>query len=1441
MTTYTTNTVLANTTKEEMTMTNTTIQAIEYLEANYTVGQDIELAAFFCDNGIMMAATMLEELTNLGILAVTHKGINVSQEVADYGYTYMGYEPAVAMTGALSDVVTKTVSEVKSMYYYLAVNAEVTTEGIYDVLNAYWSVWSTDFFPGWELSMQDRATFGTTFVAACLPAHKEIMWFASAEEVRKYASQLGMHWSTYVRVVMAHELGHAVDRDLEQAVMLGAVTEYVSEATIQWEINAYTNGRSFISKEEMAAYERMNNRNLRIYNAKKQAQTSMFGLAVDETSMAGNTTEEETTMTNTQDVSNVLATPAMGETPVADNNNKGDDNVTTLNITSIEEGTKEHGFVLSRFEEALNYVLAQAGFKGKSKLKEALLVATQEDPNNLIAFLRNPEDFGIAKTSITKYITPILDAVKLPKKKFSRAKFDQILVLEADFDNAVISEDAKTATVDAVYARRSESLLLETAAGMNQIKITRKTSAGHEQVQYMWDARSIVYLSASEESAPIYEAILKGQITLLVKEPLAEEAVAYEQSIRSASNRRLMQGTFVRAAANKFDARLALLTEVGGHPSTLGASVDASKDRSGLTASNSIGTGLFMGKEIVEAPEVHEGAYYVKGGDMTILVAKDVKSIVREGKYMAIDKESKKLVMRDAAIEGQEVIQEVTDGMAIGSERIKTFFDAFAGKLTAGGQFRLAPANKGFMVFIPFLERYFPGVDLILFESTVKVDIRAFIEACPDADAELRFMNFAASKSTKNIELSYQAVHTTSLSAKQAIDLGRATFDKYSEVAVNPSSLLSLLNKEGQKEQHTLLDKMLSESKLAGNDPYILKAAVSESKEALARLKQGKLPIEGEFKFMLSDVFAILDAMLDGSFVVKEGAGLKAGTAFTLKDGNIMIAGVKFATNRFPAVSLGEGAGVVSPEHEDIDARYLEAVALGKGYFANIVCYSAHDFMAQKQGGADHDGDKSVVIFVVAYVNAIFAIQAKFPPVLDFTILESGEMVAGCQWEDEIEIPNVMGTPGIVSQKGYKLVVSEWTREACEAFLSLQDFYDARTLQPNRIGEFTDYSTMLHDAFRVILSELAIALSTKDEDAIFKLEKEKSTILEWMGYLRLVQGYEIDRAKKGGAFEVALEKELAFIKDPGALAYRLGKWVESDNGEFFKWARPIWMKSGNKNHKKNSVMTGLYSHIEQRIAQLDDAAELRIIQLSKENTVLSAMHSKIIFREDIYSALKGFILKQDAAYAAEVKALVDRREALITKQDGVISKQQEKDFQAEFTQIFETFTANMDKLFINASEKKDVTVEEFGLYVYKAVAEKGRERSIKDSVVYQGRSFPFRAAIEYVYAAFMAAEDKTARPGYFDVFKGRTLEVRGFRRSNAGILSDKVHTDRAELVRDGEKASLVFENGVVVDVFGEYTPQLGEYTGVVKVSTVALSSNAAKASNKSVMLEITLG
>lgn len=637
-------------------------------------------------------------------------------------------------------------------------------------------------------------------------------------------------------------------------------------------------------------------------------------------------------------------------------------------------------------------------------------------------------------------------------------------------------------------------------------------------------------------------------------------------------------------------------------------------------------------------------------------------------------------------------------------------------------------------------------------------------------------------------------------------------------------------------EQHTTLDKFLSESKLAARDPYILRSAVEASKEALDRLKTGKLPIEGEFKFMLSDVFAIIDAVVDGTFMIKEGVGLKSGTAFTLQGDKIMVAGVRFSTNRFPAVVLGEGAGVVSPEHEDIDARYFEAVALGKGYFVNVICYSAHDFMAQKQGGADYDGDKAVVIFLKAYVDAIFNIQEKFPPIMDFTIID-GKMLAGCQWSDEIKVPDVTGTPGIISQKGYKLVVSEWTPEAVRAFLKLQDFYDSLTLQPNRIGEFTDYSTFLHDALRAVLGEISVAMKQGDAERVEALLIEKEILIERMDYLRLAQGFEIDRSKKGGAFEKELQEQLAFIKNPGALAYRLGKWVESEHGTFFKWSRPAWMKNGDASFKANTVMAALHTDVLNRIKRLDEEAKVQMIRLSKESEVLKAFNSTIKYNQEHYEKLRTFITDLSSAYSTRIRYISQSRENLLSQQDGMLTEAQEREFAAEFAEIFEVFTEKMDRLYENASTV-GITKAQFGFYTYKAVL----QASLKaDNNLNNGRSFPFRAATEYVYEAFMEAEGKESRKNYFDAFKGRRVTVRGVRVSEKGLLNERNNGEVAEIqVIDGTP-HIVFANGVQVKVFKDHITTILGYTGRVKATQIITPSHYAKSGVNNLQLELILG
>lgn len=266
------------------------LNALLYLDERYVDGQHIDLPGFMMDNGIHMSATMLHRLCDYGVLTVAHDGINVDQEVPEFSYVYNGVDDrfcaGLSAKRMMKDFLVnapKVASLAKTLYYYTFVNADVSVDGIFDTLDAYWSVWS-DFFPEWKMTVENRILWGNpSYVAACSPLQKHIVWFADPEEVRQYASQLGMHWQTYIRVAMAHELGHASDVSLKDAALLGNVTPHVSESTIMFERHAWANGRAFVPDSELAAYERLNRRNIQIYTKNMKEHNKMFGLAVDPT------------------------------------------------------------------------------------------------------------------------------------------------------------------------------------------------------------------------------------------------------------------------------------------------------------------------------------------------------------------------------------------------------------------------------------------------------------------------------------------------------------------------------------------------------------------------------------------------------------------------------------------------------------------------------------------------------------------------------------------------------------------------------------------------------------------------------------------------------------------------------------------------------------------------------------------------------------------------------------------------------------------------------------------------------------------------------------------------------------------------------------------------------------------------------------------------------
>lgn len=1085
----------------------------------------------------------------------------------------------------------------------------------------------------------------------------------------------------------------------------------------------------------------------------------------------------------------------------------------SINVKAITVSEESSSFVVSSFEQALELVMSAPGFGGKSKMRAALVSAINtKGPDALLDFLNGRNTLDVNPASYTKYVTPLKMAHAFPKYSFKKTKFDQYLTLAFDF--STVELDGNRVIVEAGYERRSASAMARTTSDDQAIEVTIG-----ERLVGMNDARDIVYATCDDLSAPIYQSVLKGEFELYVKEPLAEEAVRYEPFIRSASNKRTRRGTFIRTVGKPNENRLAKLEALGFFHSAQagkGGFVDVTKDRSGQAASNSLRSlSIKTGSQIVE----REVGYDIVGGDYVVRVLPDVESVVKRGKAMVLDAVSKEIVEIDLA--ERPITKEITDGMAIHGPRVKASVDAVYGKKTSGVQFRFAPFGKGYSVAIPDFDTYFPGVDMVLFESTIKGDMKALFAENPSFEPELLLMKASYHKGEKQIVLPYQAIHATRMTGKELIEMSQPALDRYTNVANDAKSILPLLNKGDEAlGMMTTLDMFLASSSLANEDIYIRDRAMKQAMEHMTRLTGGA-PVIGEYKFMLPDVYAAIDAIVDGTFMIADDAGFGFEEGFTLNaDGSIPAKGDQFTSNRMP--SIGFEAAVITIGK--VDARYTNEAAIKAGYFANQTFFDAHSLNVEKQGGADHDGDTSAMLKIFAFTKAVLKANSLYNPIIDYSIDENGVMTSGCPFEDESIMASAKKVKAEgITQDGYKIKADVWTKEAKLAALELMDDYDARTLEGNKIGLLTNYATMIHDAMRKVWAEAAIAHKAGDMEKVAQLKEELDTMMNWVSYLRLTQGYEIDRAKKGGAYEEALKDELAFIKDPGKLAYRLGFYKKVEGGKMFVWKAPKWMK-GQKEETLSS-MGMLQNHIIDTVNTAKSTLEAKLRVERASNKTLNVLTSSIAIEEAVAAKVGDKIRKMHIVYNASIRSSISLREqGLASENLAMINEADEimKDAMAEAeTRLNEYFYFMKDAA--ASRGVAGVSMEQFGAILYSVVY------NAKAATATQGLSFAFISGAEYLHSAFMAAEGKDARPELFVMQQGRTAQIRAIRTSNETISSLKYDMTEGSIVREDEKAFVVFADGVRMEIMNSSLIKVSGHEGTVMVKRVIEPTAKVKA------------
>lgn len=257
----------------------------------------------------------------------------------------------------------------------------------------------------------------------------------------------------------------------------------------------------------------------------------------------------------------------------------------------------------------------------------------------------------------------------------------------------------------------------------------------------------------------------------------------------------------------------------------------------------------------------------------------------------------------------------------------------------------------------------------------------------------------------------------------------------------------------------------------------------------------------------------------------------------------------------------------------------------------------------------DFDGDKSMLILEKFIVDAV-AKRKDDPATLDISYRKhedgSIEFIEGCPFKGDTVVAPSLADFGLVegkdyvSQKGYSVEFTkeQWDNKKLSRGLhDLSKRYMTRTLEQNRIGIMTNYATKLLDAVRsctYMIQERVDFITGRalsDED-IANMKSHISYMKHLVRLIRLLQGWEIDRPKHGGAYEAHVDLSwesnvpyFASVRDP-----ETGEQVVNKLGNTM-WLTPEWMsaRSGKKGVNTGSVISrirdAVVSEFEEKIVK----------------------------------------------------------------------------------------------------------------------------------------------------------------------------------------------------------------------------------------------------------------
>lgn len=526
-------------------------------------------------------------------------------------------------------------------------------------------------------------------------------------------------------------------------------------------------------------------------------------------------------------------------------------------------------------------------------------------------------------------------------------------------------------------------------------------------------------------------------------------------------------------------------------------------------------------------------------------------------------------------------------------------------------QFRTQFQDKGLNVVLPYVKEL-TGYDIIFFDGARKTDLAHILASGRTMRYHVMLSASVFTEENKNM-LSPQMINNLDLPrevltgiaaeniklAKEAINDKEKALEIYS--INNTGKSAELTEEEAEQGMEGVQDlKVISdEQRRKLNEEFGIKRYLSvnsviwedaackrevqgEVKEFVNSHKNGYLAVHAKNNYMVSDVYASLLAVADGTFTITPGKCVlgkrQVAVAMYKKDeeGKVIrsfyegrIVSIRSPHVMHEETQVAEAVNVVEVAKQfdakaewtaNVSAEVFYAAALEGGYLDGLTLFSSDDIMIPASSGADQDGDTSLIIIDERIVK--FVTDSK--QYMNYSMVEGkeyvvenhrlvgamidGELVTdssvleeGAVWSDPAEAPEFNLPKGITQvvkngKRTFDIEIPAEMIETPEAYKAWTDAIQSTmevSLKTSQIGRLSNIQMAVVNG----LNFLAMGLQADPTNQLLVQE------YAFFNRMKFVIGYavwqEIDAAKHGGAYAEALENWLAWFQDEDSMVFEL--------------------------------------------------------------------------------------------------------------------------------------------------------------------------------------------------------------------------------------------------------------------------------------------------------------